>query len=1246
MKSLIPFAAIIVLQINALAIGAPGDWPMWRYDAGRTATSPHGLPDELELRWSRKYPQRVQTWDDPLNNDLMAYDRVFEPIVMGQRLIVGFNDSDKIVCWDLASGSELWRFYANGPVRMPPAGHGDDVFVTSDDGYLYCIDVSRGDLRWKFRGGPGDRKVLGNRRIVSMWPARGGPVVHDGHVYFASSIWPFMGTFIYDLDAETGDVVWVNDRTSASYIKQPHSAPSFAGIAPQGAMVATKDALIVPGGRSVPAVFDRQTGELSHFLLNAGGKGNGGTFVMADDPHYYVHTRLRGVRRFDLKTGNKTALMLNEPVLDGNYLITSDDKTVKSISSNADGTEQSTIWELPVDGSGDLIRAGQRIYAAGAKSITVIEIAEDSKSATVVGRIDSPNTARLVAGGDSLIAVSLDGRIACFRQPTESESVVDWAEVRNDGGLASRGEVGDFLTAHAATDGIAFVFGVQDHHLLDEMLSASELQIVALAEDLQVVEELRRRYDEMGIYGSRISLQRGTPAEFQGPAWMASVVAVAGENAAYLQPESLDAMYKSVRPYGGLLWFPDVSNKSAVAVSVEQANLENAQLLADEAGVAAKRIGPLQGAAPWTHLYGDVANTVKSDDQLVKAPLGLLWFGGNTHEDVLPRHSHAPGEQVLGGRLFVEGMNSITARDVYTGRVLWRREYDSLGTEGIYYDATYADTPLSTQYNQVHIPGANARGTNFVVTEAGVYLVIADRCEVLDPATGETVRTIVLPEAVNPKGAATWTYIGVYGDYLIAGVDFANADDASALLKLIEKLSKRGAAWSPKWFASRRLAVLDATSGELLWHTDARNSFLHNGIVAGDGKLYLLDKLPQSIEEQQSRRGRTKPSDYRIAAFDVQTGEPIWQTHKDVFGTWLGYSEEHDLLVHAGAAAPDRAMDEVNAGVVAIKGGSGEAVWKNLGLEYSGPCIIHHDKIIMNSRSYATTSGVVSIHDGKPVLIENPVTGETGPWSYKRAYGCNTAVASEHLLTFRSGAAGYYDLNMQCGVANLGGFRSGCSSNLIAADGVLNAPDFTRTCSCGYQNQTSLALIHMPDVDVWTMNPFEKPETLGSLTRLGVNFGAAGTRRADDGTVWVEYPPAAEVEFPLELKLDGNNVKFTRRHSSTQTGELPWVHASAVKGVLAVELTVSEPDSPQRFTVRLHFADPVSEDRYLVQGDGPKENLSEGQQNVGRQVATYEGVLSLDGKIRIELQSVDDGMPPALTGIEIIADRQSNEAVN
>ena len=38
-----------------------------------------------------------------------------------------------------------------------------------------------------------------------------------------------------------------------------------------------------------------------------------------------------------------------------------------------------------------------------------------------------------------------------------------------------------------------------------------------------------------------------------------------------------------------------------------------------------------------------------------------------------------------------------------------------------------------------------------------------------------------------------------------------------------------------------------------------------------------------------------------------------------------------------------------------------------------------------------------------------------------------------------------YDLLTEAGTGNLGGFRSGCTSHLVVAVGVLNAPDSTRT---------------------------------------------------------------------------------------------------------------------------------------------------------------------------------------------------------
>jgi len=198
-----------------------------------------------------------------------------------------------------------------------------------------------------------------------------------------------------------------------------------------------------------------------------------------------------------------------------------------------------------------------------------------------------------------------------------------------------------------------------------------------------------------------------------------------------------------LRPYGGLAWFPNLPQLP----NAKQLSAPRFQAERFGAGLLVVQPGPLPGAADWTHLYGDLSNRAKSDDQRVRLPLGLLWFGGNSHDDVLPRHAHGPTELVVGGRLFVQGTNVISARDVYTGMVFWRRDLGDLATFGDYYDKTYDPDPTNTTYNQVHIPGANARGTNMVAASDAIYLIRKQECLVLDPTTGQVWNCFANPRA-------------------------------------------------------------------------------------------------------------------------------------------------------------------------------------------------------------------------------------------------------------------------------------------------------------------------------------------------------------------------------------------------------------------------------------------------------------------------------------------------------------------
>ncbi len=1176
--------------MNSTLQGA--DWPMWRGDSMRSSSSTESLPNKLRLEHVLRGTARKQGWEDPLNADVMAYDRILEPILLGDQLLFGCNDSDKIVSYNLKSGQLMWSYFADGPVRLPLASADGVVYFSSDDGYLYSLDAVTGTLKWRFRGAPLGHLAIGNRRLISAWPARGGPVIYGDQVYFASSIWPFMGTFIYALDKRTGDVIWLNDETGSQYIKQPHSAPSFAGVGPQGALLATKDTLIVPGGRSVPAVFDRHTGKQRYFELSAGGKGTGGSFITANDDYFYVHTRLKGTRQFSLGDGVKTAFMPNEPVLAGDVLYSAEmeNGVAKICAWKPDGTK---LWDVPGDGRGDLILAGGVLYAAGPLSDST-----QSMSQLIAIRLPSQDTQakqgaqaqmlwsmpiegqiqRLIAGNGKLVAVSLAGDIFVLGdatlQPSKPPHEITTmsapsTDLFSDDFARTRAKE---LLLQADASGYAIWFGASDTRVLNAIVGSHSFdQLIVVDSDPNQIDKLRRDWDAKGWYGVRGAAIAAEPLAFRAPPYVANMIFVNEELSQTISenPKSLRRFFDSVRPYGGVLQLlstPDKLDKIWDNVSAIQ--MEQTEISRTAFSVTLKRVGPLPGSSDWTHQYGNIANTIKSDDRLVKLPLGVLWFGGNSNVDVLPRHGHGPPEQVVGGRLILQGMNSLTARDVYTGRVLWHRTFENLGTFDVYYDSTYAETPLDPAYNQVHIPGANGRGTNFVVTEDQTYVIDGNGCKVLNTATGESIRDIALPQQ-NQDEPQEWGYIGVYENVLIGGVGFAKYRSRLDLKaeEVDNQLIKSKAGFGTKSLdraASMSIVGFNRHTGKQLWQVDALHSFWHNGIVAGNGQIYALDRNPKTVEDLLKRRGRELPKTYRILAIDALTGNKKWEVNEGIFGTWLGYSAVHDMLLQASAAASDRLATEVGQGMTVHHANDGSVVWSKPTLAYSGPCVLHNDLIITNANAYSESAGAFFLKDGQQKMIKNPVSGRMQPWKITRTYGCNTISACENFLTFRSGAAGYYDLNTESGTGNLGGFRSGCTSNLVAANGILNAPDMTRTCSCSYQNQSSVGLVHMPELETWTIdNAAIVQDKSDRVVQLGINLGAPGDRRDENGRSWIEFPVVAGESPSLGIEVDGPFTTFQDFPASMSGATKPWISASGVLGLTGLQVWL-KPVSPYK----------------------------------------------------------------------------------
>ncbi|MDB5320909.1 MAG: outer rane biosis protein [Phycisphaerales bacterium] len=1224
-----PLLAVLLLLVARIAPAA--DWPMEGADAQHSSSTDAKLPANLALHWSIDLPPLQPAWPD---QNRLKDDAAYHPIVVGGRMIVASPLDDSVAAYDVADGRLAWRFFTQGPVRVTPAA--DDkgrLFVGSDDGYLYALESATGRLFWKFKAAPRTRPILGNARLIDTWAVRGGPVVADGKVYFAGGVWPFMGIFLHCLDAQTGKVVWSNSGDGAAFITQPHGDPSFSGTAPQGSLAINGDRLLVPNGRSVPAVYDRKTGKLLQFNL---AYKFGGDRVTATRDYY-----LAGDVAFKMSDGKPAMFVPPAAAVYGQlaYAPTSEGIATFAIDRLCPDSEPKKLFGLPkvqtvtaplAGGGSVLIRAADRLYIGGANFIAAAQLPLDPQSPDLLWKLPvDGNVVDLVAAADRLLAVTDRGRVFCFGSesaertaPPASPKPARAADIAATNPTAAP-PIADF-PEHA---GYCLAIGQSSEPTVREIIQKTSLHVILLEPDPVAAQRLRERFHRDELYGPRVAVVVGDIVTANLPPYFASIVLATDRTAFAGNPAAVAAIHRSLHPYHGVAYFPaDQALQQELEAYVAQNHANNASVSTSAAFLKLTRFGGPPGAGNWTHEHADAANTHVSMDSLVKAPLGILWFGGTSNDGNLPRHGHGPMPQVCDGRLMLETIDAIRATDIYTGRLLWETPMPGVG---------------SFFNNTTHQAGANGTGSNFVSTSDGIYIATEKACVVLDARTGVKRTEFPLPKALRLPSDSLWGYLNVEGDYLIGGAA-ARAKSAQAKEKTQDKPDPfedpdhkpiKTVVANARTASSQILFVLDRHTGKLLWSVQAEKDFRHNAICSGGGRLFLVD-LDSALSPIRRFGKAVVPPKGILRAFTLANGRELWRTDEDVFGTYLSYSAEHDILMESGRKGRDTLKDEPT-GMRAYRAATGKALWyddKAVGLA------------MIRGRTVMKESSAVDLITGATYLREDPITGKFAEWTWKRLYGCNTPVVSQNLITFRSGAAGYYDLARCGGTGNFGGFRSGCTNNLIVAGGVLSAPDYTRTCTCSYQMQTSLALVPDADAEMWTYTG-ASPKIETRVKRIGINFGAPGDRIDDNGTQWLEYPSVGGKSPVLKISINGDKLDYVRRHASAVEGPMAWVTASGVVNARNITLTLDakNSDAIKTYTVRLYFAQPagIAPSKFSVALQGtivePALDVTTAAGGADRSlVKEYRGIEVTD-QLLIDLKPARKGEATLLGGIEVIS---------
>lgn len=561
------------------------------------------------------------------------------------------------------------------------------------------------------------------------------------------------------------------------------------------------------------------------------------------------------------------------------------------------------------------------------------------------------------------------------------------------------------LAAGSGETDVCLVWGSGDGELVAALAERSPVRVIGCDDDPARVAAARRRLVAAGLQGSRAVIL--TVASLREPLDVerfADLVVVAGSDGSAALP--------AVRP-GGVV-------AMTAAVGDETGFVAIGDLDRESAWRVLRRESP-PGAGAWTHQYGGPDNTAYGGESLGGArtadDLRPLWIGRPGPRDQADRSGRKPSPLAAGGRLYVQGLDRITALNASNGTLLWRLEVPDLARFNVPRDCS-----------------------NWCADETHVYAAVRDQVWKIRGRDGEVEAFVPVAAGRRPDWAYDWGYVARAGDRLIGSAvkrgtrltDFWGGagwydDKAAATVKI----------------CSDRLFALDAASGTHRW-SYGRGQILNSTIaVAGDRVVFVECRHP-AVEKTDTHRVAAAELwlDQHLVALDADSGKTLWERPID--------TADGNVLFHL-AAAGDRLVlvsSEIRYHVHAFDAATGEPLWSQ---QFDWPSDHHGGHM---SRP-AIVGGKVFVRPRVLDLATGGLLAERMPGG-----GCGSYAATDSSLVFRAGNLTIWDAAAGT-TSNWPRLRPDCWISTIPAGGLLLSPEGGGGCSCGSWLETSIAF--MPD---------------------------------------------------------------------------------------------------------------------------------------------------------------------------------------
>ncbi len=362
------------------------------------------------------------------------------------------------------------------------------------------------------------------------------------------------------------------------------------------------------------------------------------------------------------------------------------------------------------------------------------------------------------------------------------------------------------LAKRIGTDrGICVLLGDKECRLACELARKSDLVFYVQLAGGEEVAAACKAADAAGLFGTRIFVEKGTPARIGLATSVADAVIVLGADAGAGKGE----VARVLRPGGKAIAGGD------------------------------QWVKPFpEGIDDWSHHHHGPDNNTQSLDKLARAPF-LTQFV------VEPRYAPAPQAAVAsGGRLFMAfgniawhereepWLNTLVGLNGFNGTMLWKR-------------------PL--------VPGLMVDRCTMIATPTTLYLADDKSCKLLDAATGKQVDEIAVP--AEAAGGTFWKWIALDGGLLYALIGADEGQDPDARWRR----TAGGWPWNemsnlyndPKhlWGFGKTLLAIDPKTKQVRWKLQEDPLIDSRTLCMTGGRIYFANygRYLQCVDAQSGK---------------------------------------------------------------------------------------------------------------------------------------------------------------------------------------------------------------------------------------------------------------------------------------------------------------------------------------------------------------------------------------------------------